>query len=84
MVEILWKTPGFPIDHVNNLGWTALREAVILSDVNETQHKIIKTLVESGADVNSPDRDGVSPLRHAKNISLTKIADLLRKAGATE
>ena len=84
VVQILCKTPGFPIDHVNNLGWTALMEAVILSDVNETQHKIIKTLVEAGADVNIPDRDGVSPLRHAKNKSLTKIADLLRKAGATE
>ena len=69
---------------MNNLGWTALMEAVILSDVNETQHKIIKTLVEAGADVNIPDRDGVSPLRHAKNKSLAKIADLLLKAGATE
>ena len=81
IVKILCKTPGFPIDHVNKLGWTALIEAVILSDSSQTQIDIVKTLVEAGADINIADNDGVSPLQHAKNKKLKVIVSILTEAG---
>ena len=53
-------------DHVNNLGWTALLEAVILGDGGAAHTEIVRLLVEAGANVNIADRDGVTPLAHAK------------------
>lgn len=79
-VKLLCKVPNFPIDHVNKLGWTALMEAVILSKPGKTQIEIIKTLVEAGADINIADNDGVSPLQHAKDKSLTEIIKILSEA----
>lgn len=79
-VKILTEIPGYPIDHINNLGWTALLEAIILSEKGETQIAIIKTLVEAGSNVNIADKDGVTPLQHAKNRSMDKIVKILSKA----
>ena len=53
-------------DHVNNLGWTALLEAVILGDGGAAHTEIVRLLVEAGANVNIADRDGVTPLAHAR------------------
>ena len=50
VVQILMQTPNFPIDHVNNLGWTAIMEAVILGSKSDTQTQIVKILVEAGGD----------------------------------
>ena len=82
VVNVLTKTPGYPIDHINNLGWTALLEAIILATEGETQVAIVKTLVEAGSDVTIADKDGVTPLRHAKNRSMDEIVKILSKAGA--
>ena len=57
---------GAPLDHVNNLGWTALIEAVILGDGGPRHVETVRALVEAGADVNIGDRQGVTPLRHAR------------------
>ena len=57
-------------DHVNNLGWTALLEAVILGDGGAAHTEIVRFLVEAGANVNIADRDGVTPLAHAKQSRL--------------
>lgn len=79
VVKILTEIPDYPIDHINNLGWTALIEAIILSEKSETQTAIVKTLVEAGADVNIADKNGVTPLQHAKNRSLDEIVEILSK-----
>jgi ankyrin repeat protein len=57
---------GVDVDHVNNLHWTALLEAIILGDRGERYQRIVALLVEAGADVNLADGEGVTPLQHAR------------------
>lgn len=77
-VRLLSSTKGFPINHVNRLGWTALMEAVILGDGTARYQEIVKILKEAGADVNIPDHDGVTALKHAQKKGFDKIAQLLK------
>ena len=69
------------VDHVNRLGWTALLEAIILGDGGIPHQQIVDILLQSGADPNLADGDGVSPLTHAEQSGYTAIADRLRRAG---
>ena len=64
---------GLDIDHVNNLGWTALLEAVILGDGGPIYQEIVGLLVDAGAK-QIPDRDGVTPLEHARLRGFDAIA----------
>ena len=68
---------GAPLDHVNNLGWTALMEAVVLGDGGPDHVATAKALVESGADVSIADRNGVTPLAHAQTRGYQEIADII-------
>ncbi|WP_350277844.1 ankyrin repeat domain-containing protein [Kribbella sp. HUAS MG21] len=70
------------VNHVNNLGWTALLEAIILGKGTQPWQDIVQTLVTAGANPNLPDADGVTPLRHAESRGYTEIAKILRTAGA--
>ncbi len=80
-VRELLKTK-IAIDHVNRLGWTALLEAILLGDGGTAHTEIVRLLVAAGADVNLPDRDGVTPLAHAQQRGQRGIAEILRGAGA--
>jgi ankyrin repeat protein len=80
VVKLLANTKGFPIDHVNRIGWTALMEAVVLGDGSKTYVNVVKTLVEAGCNVSIPDNDGVTALQHAKDRGYTEIAEVLEKA----
>lgn len=68
---------GSPLDHVNNLGWTALIEAVILGDGGPDHVQTVRHLVNAGADVTIPDRDGVTPLQHAEGRNYGEIAKII-------
>ena len=57
---------GAPLDHVNNLGWTALIEAVVLGDGGPDHVATARALVDAGADRGIGDRNGVTPLQHAQ------------------
>ncbi len=57
---------GAPLDHVNNLGWTALIEAVILGDGGPRHVETVRALTEAGASSAIADRQGVTPLQHAR------------------
>jgi hypothetical protein len=70
-----------PLNHVNNLGWTALMEAVVLGNGAANYVAIVQALVEAGCDVNLPDRAGLTPLAHARNRGYTQIARILERAG---
>jgi ankyrin repeat protein len=70
------------VDHVNRLGWTALLEAIILGEGDETHTEVVRLLVEAGADVNLADGQGVTPLAHAEQSGYAELAEILRAAGA--
>jgi ankyrin repeat protein len=72
-VRILLDT-DIDVDHVNNLGWTALLEAVILGDGGIVYQEIVGLLVDAGAK-NTPDRDGNTPLDHARQSGYAAIAE---------
>ena len=68
---------GAPLDHVNNLGWTALMEAVVLGDGGPDHVATVQVLLAAGADPTIPDRDGLTPLAHAEARGFIQIAALL-------
>ncbi|MEO9819830.1 MAG: ankyrin repeat domain-containing protein [Paracoccaceae bacterium] len=68
---------GAPLDHVNNLGWTALMEAVVLGDGGSDHIQTVRVLVDAGANKSITDRDGVTPLQHAKARGYAEIQSLL-------
>ena len=68
------------VDHVNDLGWTALLEAVILGKGTRPWQRIVESLVDHGADVSIADREGVTPLEHARRRGLVTIARILERA----
>ena len=80
-VKILLGT-RIAIDHVNKLGWTALLEAVILGDGGAAHTDIVRLLVDAGAKVDLADREGVTPLAHARRRNFSRIATILERAGA--
>jgi uncharacterized protein len=79
--ELLTRT-DINVNHVNNLGWTALLEAIILSNGGKTHQQIVQLLVDYGADVNLADKDGVTPLQHARERGFTEIERILLQSGA--
>lgn len=68
---------GAPLDHVNNLGWTALMEAVVLGDGGPDHIRTVQILVDAGADASIPDRDGVTPRSHALARGYEEIVAIL-------
>ncbi|MET0925503.1 MAG: ankyrin repeat domain-containing protein [Xanthobacteraceae bacterium] len=71
-----------PLNHVNNLGWTALLEAVVLGNGGANHTAIVDALVKANADVNVPDRHGTTALGHARSRGYSQIARILERAGA--
>ncbi|MFN8006706.1 MAG: ankyrin repeat domain-containing protein [Terriglobia bacterium] len=69
------------VNHINNLGWTALLEAIVLTDGGEKYQQIVQLLVDHGADVSIADKEGVTPLRHAQRKNFTVIVEILTRAG---
>jgi hypothetical protein len=67
------------VNHVNDLGWTALLEAVILGDGGRNHQEIVRILLDAGADPGIADHDGVTPLQHAEQRGYDEIARILRR-----
>jgi ankyrin repeat protein len=81
VVRMLIKA-GAPLDHVNNLGWTALIESIVLGDGGARHTATLTALVEAGANVNIADRQGLSPLHLAEARGYREMAEILKAAGA--
>lgn len=81
-VRYLLEETDVDIDHINDLGWTALLEAVILPDGGPVFQQIVAELIAHGADVNIADADGVTPLAHARQRGYREIETQLLAAGA--
>lgn len=71
-----------PLDHVNNLGWTALIEAIVLGDGGPRHVACLRALVDAGANVDIPDSGGVRPLSMARGRGYDAMVRILKKAGA--
>jgi ankyrin repeat protein len=78
-VRLLANTKGYPIDHVNRLGWTALMEAIVLGDGSKKYQEIVQILKDAGSKMDIPDKDGVTPLQHAKNRGFDEIVKIIQE-----
>ena len=57
---------GAPLDHVNNLHWTAVIEAIVLGDGGPRHQATLKALIDAGANLQLTDRQGQTPLQLAR------------------
>jgi uncharacterized protein len=72
---------GAPLDHVNNLGWTALIESIVLGDGGKRHTETLRALVVAGANPNLADGRGTRPLALARSRGYTEMAKILEQAG---
>jgi ankyrin repeat protein len=79
-VRMLLARSDVDVNHVNNPGWTALMEAVILSDGGSRHQEIVRLLLDHGADTAIADKEGVTPLQHARNKGFKEIVRMLESA----
>ncbi|MFJ9577022.1 ankyrin repeat domain-containing protein [Streptomyces sp. NPDC101191] len=77
-VGALLQETAIDVDHVNDLGWTALLEAVILGDGGRAQQKVVALLLAAGADRELADSRGTTALEHAEQRGFDELATLLR------
>ncbi len=77
----LLLTTGIDVDHVNNLGWTCLLEIVLLGDGGPRHIEAARLILEAKADPNLADKQGVTPLAHARAKGQTEVAKLIEAAG---
>lgn len=82
IVRTLLERTDVDVNHVNNLGWTALLEAIILGDGGPRHAEVVRLLVEAGADVNLADSKETTPLAHARQRGYRQIIEILEAAGA--
>ena len=68
---------GAPLDHINNLHWTALIEAVVLGDGGPRHTEIVRLLLDAGANRKLADREGKTPLQLAKAHGYQAMVKLL-------
>jgi uncharacterized protein len=73
---------GAPLDHVNNLGWTALMESIVLGNGGRDHTATLEALVKAGANINIADRQGITPLGHARARGYSEMVRILEAAGA--
>lgn len=76
---------GAPLDHVNNLHWTAAIEAVVLGDGGPRHQQTLQALVDAGANLQLNDRQGRTPLELARArgyAQMTRILEHGRRAYA--
>ena len=71
---------GAPLDHVNNLHWTALIEAVVLGDGGERHQRVVHDLLKAGANAQLTDREGRTPLALARSRGYGSMVQQLEAA----
>ncbi|MFF4383822.1 ankyrin repeat domain-containing protein [Kitasatospora sp. NPDC001547] len=81
-VRAVLTETAIDVDHVNDLGWTALLEAVLLGDGGPAHREIVDVLLAHGADPHLADADGVTARAHAERRGFHTIAEALRAAEA--
>ena len=72
---------GAPLNHVNNLHWTAAIEAVVLGDGGPRHQETLRALIAAGANLQLADRQGNTPLQLAKSRGYKEMVQMLERAG---
>ncbi len=73
---------GAPLDHVNNLHWTAVIESIVLGNGGPRHVETLRALVAAGASTQLTDRHGATPLALAQARGYREMVEILRRAGA--
>jgi hypothetical protein len=73
---------GAPLDHVNNLHWTATIEAIVLGDGGPRHQATLAALLAAGASTALADRSGGTPLQLARERGHGEMVRMLEAAGA--
>ena len=73
---------GAPLDHVNNLHWTAAIEAVVLGDGGPRHQDTLAALIRAGANLKLTDRQGNAPLALARARGYGEMVRMLEAAAA--
>ena len=73
---------GAPLDHVNNLHWTALIESIVLGDGGPRHQATLAALLQAGASPALTDRQGNTPLLLARQRGYAEMVRMLEAAGA--
>jgi ankyrin repeat protein len=73
---------GAPLDHVNNLHWTAVIESIVLGDGGPRHQATLQALVGARANLQLADREGRTPLQLARSRGYAAMVRILEAAGA--
>ena len=73
---------GAPLDHVNNLHWTALIESIVLGDGGPRHQDTLRALLAAGASTQLTDRQGTTPMQMARSRGYREMVQMLEQAGA--
>lgn len=73
---------GAPLDHVNNLHWTAVIESIVLGDGGKRHQATLEALIKAGANLQLADRAGNTPLALARQRGYGAMVRMLEIAGA--
>ena len=68
---------GAPLDHVNNLHWTALIEAVVLGDGGARHQRVVQALLDAGANTALADAQGRTALELARSRAYAAMVKLI-------
>ena len=75
---------GAPLDHVNNLHWTAVIESIVLGNGGPRHQATLKALVDAKANLRLADREGRTPLQLAQARGYAGMVKLLEGASGVE
>lgn len=72
---------GAPLNHVNNLHWTAVIESIVLGDGGKRHQATLEALIKAGANLQLTDRQGNTPIALARARGYTAMVRMLEAAG---
>ena len=73
---------GAPLDHVNNLHWTAVIESIVLGDGGPRHQTVLRALIDAKANLQLADRSARTPLTLARDRGYAAMEQMLVTAGA--
>jgi len=73
---------GAPLDHMNNLHWTAVIESIVLGNGGARHQEVLRALLAAGASTRLTDRQGTTPLAQARSRGYEAMVQMLEKAAA--